>query len=269
MAQSLLNAQPERHTTGVAASVPKGGSEGKTDEKHQDPCVSSNQRAHHHDIKLLRATAQGSSASHIRSRFLSKLGISKSNSDSSGFPTTCGSPLRNAHRCMDRSSSGPRLIRADSFQEHLKADYGKPDTTLIADDATSCTTDSVSEVSTCGSAGLSTSPIAGKKPRSVSFDSSVTVHPIPRYSDYSSRIRNTIWTSVEEMQESAARNYYEFAAENWDWRQVAEDQDMIIYHGERIHPVHFAMEQEQLQRQQQFSLRNQFFAVLSAQQQGY
>jgi hypothetical protein len=95
------------------------------------------------------------------------------------------------------------------------------------------------------------------RPRAVSFHSAVTVHPIPKHTAYSNRIRATIWTNPMEMQESAARNCFEFAAENWDWRQVAEDQDMVHYQGERIHPIHFCHE---------YNMRRQFCAVMSAQQ---
>jgi len=41
------------------------------------------------------------------------------------------------------------------------------------------------------------------------------------------------------MQENAARNCYEFASENWDWKQAVEDEGMVQYGGERIHPIHF------------------------------
>lgn len=115
------------------------------------------------------------------------------------------------------------------------------------------------------STSLSSSSSSDSKPfmmesseRSVSFSPSVTVHPIPKHTAYSSRIRDAIWTKPTEMQESAARNCLEFAAENWDWRQVAEDEDMVYYEGELVHPVHFAHE---------YNIRKQFCAVMSAQSQ--
>ena len=75
--------------------------------------------------------------------------------------------------------------------------------------------------------------------RHVHFNVSVTVHPIPLHTAYSRRIRQTVWTSAAEMEENVARNCLEFAAEQWDWRQVLEDEDMRLYHGELVHPVHF------------------------------
>ena len=76
--------------------------------------------------------------------------------------------------------------------------------------------------------------------RSVRFAPTVQVHPIPKHSAFSRRIRETVWTSSQEMEENVARNCIEFAAEDWDWQQVLEDQDMIVYHGELVHPIHFA-----------------------------
>jgi hypothetical protein len=74
----------------------------------------------------------------------------------------------------------------------------------------------------------------------VRFDLAVKVHTIPNRIEYSDRIRATLWTDPIEMQQNAARNTIEYAAEGWDWTQVADDSDMIIMNnGERIHPVHF------------------------------
>ena len=80
--------------------------------------------------------------------------------------------------------------------------------------------------------------------RSVRFSETVQVHPVLKHTAFSNRIRETIWTSAQEMEENVARNCIEFAAEEWDWTRVLEDQDMIVYHGELVHPVHFAMQEE-------------------------
>lgn len=80
---------------------------------------------------------------------------------------------------------------------------------------------------------------SGHRSRSVSFDEYVTVVPIPNRNAYSERIRAQLWTPPVEMQENAARNTFEFAAENWDWRQVTDEKDMVDYNGELIHPIHF------------------------------
>jgi hypothetical protein len=74
--------------------------------------------------------------------------------------------------------------------------------------------------------------------------------------EYSTRIRKQLWSDRTEIQRNASRNSYEFAAENWDWRQVAEDKDMIqAVTGELIHPIHYI---------QHCNLQRQFFLVMSA-----
>jgi ribosomal protein L12E/L44/L45/RPP1/RPP2 len=78
-----------------------------------------------------------------------------------------------------------------------------------------------------------------KQKRTLRFAPIVKVHPIPRFTAYSKRIRETVWTSAREMEEEVARNCIEFAAEDWDFQKVLEEQDMVLYHGQLVHPVHF------------------------------
>jgi hypothetical protein len=214
---------------------------------------------------------------------LYKLGIDQHKNVIDGRPLTAG-------------SRRPRP-RSDSFQESLKADYGLPaddddvpEGGCGASDSDCCSTISAStssSASTCKMGGGGHGAVDRSMKKCVSFDTTVTVHPIPLRTQYSSRIRNSLWTPVSELQENAARNCVEFAAENWDWRQATEDDDMVIYHGEKIHPIHFCAQQDQpllqletttvaavpMQQQQhqepdqEFSLRRMLFSVLSAQKQ--
>jgi hypothetical protein len=183
--------------------------------------------------QVLRSCPKGSDASLIRSRLLNRLGISKE----------CDVQLVAAALAgrMDSSSNTLRRGRCQSFKEALKADYGKPDKDLAK--------------AAAASQSKVTSP--GKK-CAVSFDTSVQVHTIPARVDYSKRMRCALWTHPMEMQQNAARNSLEFAAEGWDWRQVADDEDMVIYAGERIHPIHFV---------QECNLNRHFCSVLAQQQQ--
>ena len=77
-------------------------------------------------------------------------------------------------------------------------------------------------------------------PKGVRFDTTVKAHPIPSHTVYSKRMKQTIWSSAQELEENVARNCYEFEAENWNFDDVADDEDMIWYHGQWVHPVHFA-----------------------------
>ena len=182
--------------------------------------------------------APAPSATNVRSRFLHRLGFSPPMGRSMKSPTK-------------RGRSGSRESSEASFQVLLKQENDNPSSLRrpfgFFEERSS--TSLLSSDSDC-------SEEEGE--RSVSFSPLVTVHPIPKHSAYSQRIRQTIWTPPSEMQENAARNCIEFAAENWDWRQVAEDQDMVYYRGEFVHPVHFAHE---------YNIRRQFCAVMSAQSQ--
>ena len=76
--------------------------------------------------------------------------------------------------------------------------------------------------------------------RRVSLHNDVAVVPIPSRTDYPSLMRQRIWSSASELYQNAARNTIEFAAEGFDWRRVAEDDQMIQGpSGERVHPIHY------------------------------
>jgi len=79
-----------------------------------------------------------------------------------------------------------------------------------------------------------------RKKKSVSIHKSVSVVTIPSRLEYSSRIRERIWSSSIEIQANAARNTIEFCSESWDWKKVLEDEQMFIHqaNGQLIHPIH-------------------------------
>jgi hypothetical protein len=71
-------------------------------------------------------------------------------------------------------------------------------------------------------------------------------------------MKQQIWSCREEVHQNAARNSIEFAAENWDWRQVVGDEDMILTQMGKIHPVHYA---------RQCNMQRNFLLVMAARQQ--
>eukprot|EP00550_Attheya_septentrionalis_P007268 CAMPEP_0198289420 /NCGR_PEP_ID=MMETSP1449-20131203/7603_1 /TAXON_ID=420275 /ORGANISM="Attheya septentrionalis, Strain CCMP2084" /LENGTH=292 /DNA_ID=CAMNT_0043987737 /DNA_START=81 /DNA_END=959 /DNA_ORIENTATION=- len=76
--------------------------------------------------------------------------------------------------------------------------------------------------------------------RRVSLDNDVSIVPIPMRSEYTSRVRERLWSTSSELHQNATRNSIEFAAEGWNWRTVTEDEDMLVStaSGELIHPIH-------------------------------
>ena len=75
--------------------------------------------------------------------------------------------------------------------------------------------------------------------RAVRFDSTVIVQPITSHRQYSKRIKQTLWASLEELRHMVYRNSLEFSiVEHNDPSQVLEDDDMYIDAAtmEKIHP---------------------------------
>ena len=166
-----------------------------------------------------RKLHERSDADQIRARLLNKLGIEKE------YPASMG-VVTEASRVVQQGQE-------DAFNVALKADYGLPDRRLQSSESL---------------ASLATSPgvdcVLEKRSNRgvVCFDASVKVHPIPARSDYSQRMRSILWTPNMEIQQNAARNSLEFASEEWDVSKVVDDKDMVIYAGERVHPIHFVQE---------------------------
>jgi len=102
---------------------------------------------------------------------------------------------------------------------------------------------SMSESAALG--GKMGTPGAGMPPgkRNVRFNDMVEVRYVPLHSEYSERVRQKYWNSAQELWDMAARNSLEYAAENYDWRQAVEEQDLIRWGTQLIHPVHLSHNQ--------------------------
>jgi hypothetical protein len=92
---------------------------------------------------------------------------------------------------------------------------------------------------------LSSSPkkkakVEQKQKKRVSVNKVVTVVPIPSRTEYSFETRQKIWSTSAELYANAARNTVEFASEGWNWRNVLEEDQMLVHknNGEFIHPIH-------------------------------
>ena len=85
-------------------------------------------------------------------------------------------------------------------------------------------------------------PTIPRRPR-ILFSNSVTIVPIPMRSEYSSRIKERMYSNRVELSENAQRNVVEFEAEGWDASGVLEDESQFYkcpLTGELIHPVHLS-----------------------------
>jgi len=97
----------------------------------------------------------------------------------------------------------------------------------------------------------------------VRFHSHVRVVEIPSHRDMDLSVVNSIWTSVDDVQENARRNAFEYHADGRDWTKVTEEHDMIwddvtqellhpaTYEDLQVERMHQAHAADQRQRRQE------------------
>ena len=165
---------------------------------------------------LQRPPRLSSSADQIRSRFLNRLGFTQSEPQIGA---------RNQRSSLVVSSG---ILRGKEFTvQDLKGDHGRQ----WKNDNSS-------------SSNLTATP-SRRRPCSVSFDTVVKVHSIPKHTEYSDRIRDQLWVKASVQQKNMARNCIEYAAEGWNWQDVEEE--MIVFaNGDKVHPVHLSSPQNNL-----------------------
>lgn len=176
--------------------------------------------------KTFRRLYERSDSGQIRSKLLMKLGIELGSGTLSG---------------ANSSSEASRVVQRgqeDAYNIALKRDHGKLDRNIEHNKSP------IESLATVPGNDRITEKSMKRDLRAVCFDASVKVHPIPARSAYSNRMRSVMWVSSTEIQQNAARNSLEFAAEEWDVSKVVNDEDMILYGGERIHPIHFVRHNE-------------------------
>lgn len=171
--------------------------------------------------KTFRRLHVRSDSGQLRSKLLMKLGIELGGNTVNGAIAST-----EASRIVQKGQE-------NAFCISLKRDHGQLDRNIQS------TKKPLEALATLPGSDKILEKALKREHRSVYFDASVKVHPIPARSDYSNRMKSVMWVSSIEIQQNAARNSLEFAAEEWDVSKVVNDEDMIIYGGERIHPVHF------------------------------
>eukprot|EP00339_Tiarina_fusa_P015463 CAMPEP_0117050756 /NCGR_PEP_ID=MMETSP0472-20121206/35045_1 /TAXON_ID=693140 ORGANISM="Tiarina fusus, Strain LIS" /NCGR_SAMPLE_ID=MMETSP0472 /ASSEMBLY_ACC=CAM_ASM_000603 /LENGTH=209 /DNA_ID=CAMNT_0004764661 /DNA_START=369 /DNA_END=998 /DNA_ORIENTATION=+ len=187
----------------------------------------------------INATA---SSSRIRSRYLHRLGLTSSTSSSS---TPSKSSKRIAPLPASITWGTTRRQRPDST-ELLKTDHGKKDDSLTLRTTT-------------------TPPASAHHSSVVRFQPHVIVHTIPHHSEYSTRVKRTLWMPPAEIEAMVTRNAIEFASERWDWRRATEEEDFVRLSvgggngNKMVHPAHVVQPRCNMQRQ--------FLMIMSARQQ--
>jgi hypothetical protein len=176
--------------------------------------------------KTFRRLHERSDSGQIRSKLLMKLGIE------------LGGGIMNGTSTSTEASRVVQKGQEDAYNIALKRDHGQIDRKIQHSKKP------IESLSTMPGDDRIIEKSMKRERRAICFDASVKVHPIPARSDYSNRMRSVMWVSSTEIQQNAARNSLEFAAEEWDVSKVVNDEDMILYGGELIHPIHFIQHNE-------------------------
>jgi hypothetical protein len=119
--------------------------------------------------------------------------------------------------------SPPGLVRTNSASD-MSFSTSSSDS-LEDDDDTSSTTTSSSKSS---------------RKKSVGFNTSVKIQPIPHSSTYTPCQRRKMYSTSLEVRKNKIRNKKEYRYDGYDWRNVTEEWEMSVdmVTGELIHPVH-------------------------------
>ena len=141
----------------------------------------------------------------------------------------------------------PKRRQYSSHQEPLKGfsstQYEEQDNAVDPVESASTPSSSPTSVLSTSLISLHSTPsTAGflRKKKSVHFNESANIISIPNRGSYSRRMRDRLWLNPHEFIENLNRNASEFQFENYDWKQVVEEQDFSIcpLTGRKIHPLH-------------------------------
>jgi hypothetical protein len=126
---------------------------------------------------------------------------------------------------LEQEDGLPGLVRTDSASD-------------FSFSTTSCTEDDNS--TTTSTSSNSDNDSLSPKKKSVGFNSTVKIQPIPHSSTYSPMQRRKMYSSSLEVRKNKIRNKKEYRFDGYDWRNVTEEWEMSVdmVTGELVHPVH-------------------------------
>ena len=132
-----------------------------------------------------------------------------------------------ADTCLSSSECTPLTMPLKGEHDDQDVNSGHAKSTHSRERGTTAPSSSSSSSSSGGSGG-------------VMFDKNVSVLLIPTRKEYPSDLRESLWLDRREYKANKARNLKEFEAEGFDWRNVTDDEDMVLNEfGKRIHPIHY------------------------------
>lgn len=158
-----------------------------------------------------------------------------------GFARLQSRPVVDEDYCLEEQEDSSSKL--SSTLEQQNDDDSTPPGLVRTDSVSDCTEEDDNSTTTSTSSTISDSDndsLDSPKKKSVGFNSTVKIQPIPHSSSYSPIQRRKMYSSSLEVRKNKIRNKKEYRFDGYDWRNVTEEWEMSVdmVTGELVHPVH-------------------------------